>query len=172
MKRLFNIIWFQLFWFACVLGGNEWAVISLVVYFAMHACVLGWHSNEVKLVLLFGLLGVAIDGMLILNGVIVLPYEEYALVPPIWLICLWCGVATLFANSLVWLQGRYFTALLLGMVFPPISYFVGAEMTEQVELAMPLLTSVFWLSLCWGLLLPLGAYLSGGATERLNKGVE
>ena len=73
MNILLNAVFFQLLWFACIFGGDDWALAAVVVYFVVHHYVLVRQSNEWWLILLFVGLGVLVDGALILDGWLVMP---------------------------------------------------------------------------------------------------
>ena len=52
---------------------------------------------------------------------------------PVWILALWCAFASTLNVSLVWLQGRYLMAILLGAIAGPIAY-LGAERIGAVTL--------------------------------------
>ena len=79
--------------------------------------------------------------------------------PPIWLLCLWVSVATLFAHSLSFLRSRYLLGALMGAIGPTLSYFAGAKLSG-ISLAEPIGQTLLIVAIIWSLVIPLGIWLS------------
>ncbi|MBJ7538018.1 DUF2878 domain-containing protein [Marinomonas transparens] len=161
MKRLINAVLFQVVWFACLLGGNVWALVATAAYLAIHRHYFMKSPREWRLLAVFVLLGVMVDGALFEFGVFSAEKSMFWVhgLPPIWLLCLWLSVATLFPHSLVFLRSRYWLSAGVGMVGPTLSYYAGAKMTG-IMLAEPTWLSLVIVAFLWALILPLGLYLS------------
>lgn len=162
MKPLIQAVLFQGTWFACVLGGNVFALFVTLLYLFLHDRYFMNKRKEWRLMLLFLLLGVIVDGTFFYLDVFSVPSGTQWIenLPPIWLLCLWVCVATLFAHSLSFLQGRYWLSAGLGLVGPVFSYAAGAKMAGIV-LASPYWLSLIYVGMAWSLILLLGVYLCG-----------
>ncbi|BFM50443.1 hypothetical protein THO17_26060 [Marinomonas sp. THO17] len=111
--------------------------------------------------MLFLALGLLVDGSLFRWSVFTSETDVWTVqgIPPLWLLCLWISVATLFAHSLVFLQQRYWLAAVFGLVGPTMSYFAGANMAG-VSLAQPVWQSLLLVAFIWAMILPLGVWLT------------
>lgn len=131
MKTILNAVSFQLLWFACVFGGDDWALAAVVIYFVVHHYVFVQQSNEWWLIILFVALGVLIDGALIFGGWLMMPPSIWTFpVPPPWLLGLWAGVGSLFFHCLHWGQQRPWLLSFLAALSVPFSYLMGARFAE------------------------------------------
>ena len=160
MKPLMNAILFQVVWFVCLLAGNAWALVATLAYLFLHDRYFMHSRREWRLLFSFLALGVVIDGTLFQIGVFssnVTLFGQTAL-PPIWLLCLWVCVGTLFAHSLAFLRSRYVLSAVMGVVGPTMSYFAGANLAG-ISLAEPVILTLFIVAIIWSLVLPLGAWL-------------
>lgn len=157
MKSLFNAISFQMLWFACVLGTEEWSVVALVIYFVLHYCFFVTQAQEWWLILLFVGLGVVIDGALILGGWLVMPPSIWPLPTPPWLLGLWAGVGSLFFHCLSWGQTYPWRLSLLAAVSVPISYAVGADFA-QVSFGESRIATMALIALIWFFVMQIGVF--------------
>lgn len=160
MKPLMNAILFQTVWFICLLAGNAWALVATLVYLFLHDRYFMQTRREWRLLFTFLALGVVIDGTLFQIGVFsssVTLFGQTKL-PPIWLLCLWVCVGTLFAHSLAFLRSRYVLSALMGGVGPTMSYFAGANLAG-ISLLEPIFLTLFIVAIIWSLVLPLGVWL-------------
>ncbi|WP_233407739.1 DUF2878 domain-containing protein [Marinomonas spartinae] len=160
MKTLLQAILFQATWFACVLGGSVYGGLATLLYLFLHDHYFLKKRKEWQLMLLFFTLGVIVDGLFFHFHVFLSAHKEteLAVLPPLWLLCLWICVATLFAHSLSFLQGRYWLSAGLGFVGPVLSYLTGSNMSD-IELAKPLWITLVSIGAVWSLILPLGVFL-------------
>ncbi|RBP79466.1 DUF2878 domain-containing protein [Marinomonas rhizomae] len=160
MKPLMNAILFQVVWFICLLAGSTWALVATLIYLILHDRYFMQTRKEWRLLFVFFALGLVIDGSLFQIGVFSTNAEELKgfNTPPVWLICLWVSVGTLFAHSLAFLRSRYLFSALLGAVGPTMSYFAGANLAG-IRLAEPLMLSLFIVALIWSMVLLLGVWL-------------
>ncbi|HET8790598.1 MAG TPA: DUF2878 domain-containing protein [Modicisalibacter sp.] len=161
-RTLFNLVAFQLGWFACVLGGSLTGGLVAGVIIVAHLVWLA-QPGEWRWLVGFALLGLAIDGSLALAGGFI--FAEPAWLPlPLWLWVLWPLFATLLKHSLAWLWNHRWLAVLGGAISGPLSYFGGAQLSN-VELAPWLLPveALVWALLCWWLSQRLGGTEAGPA---------
>lgn len=160
MKRFGNAILFQIVWFICVLAGSVWGLVATGCYLLIHDRYFMHSRKEWRLLVLFLGLGVLIDGTLFQLGLFSMFGEPAngGVLPPIWLLCLWVSVGTLFAHSLSMLRSRYLLIALMGMVGPPLSYIAGAKLSG-ITLADPMLMTLSVVAIIWALILPLGMWL-------------
>ena len=161
MKRLLNAGLFQAVWFVCLLAGNMWALFATALYLFIHDRYFMHTRKEWRLLLSFAVLGIFIDGALFHFGVF---SSEGNLLnnifgPPIWLICLWVSVGTLFVHSLAFLRSCYLLCAVMGATAPTMSYFAGAKLAD-ITLAEPMWMSLFIVAIVWAIVLPLGFWLS------------
>ncbi|MCB5162551.1 DUF2878 domain-containing protein [Marinomonas algarum] len=161
MMRLANAILFQLVWFICLLFGSAWALAATAVYLFLHDRYFMRTRREWRLVCVFLCLGFIIDGVFFQLGLFSIANADPDAfkLPPIWLLCLWVSVATMFAHSLDFLRSRYVLGAVMGMIGPPMSYFAGAKLAG-ITLAEPTILSLFAVGAMWMLVLPIGIRLS------------
>lgn len=158
MKSLLNAILFQLLWFACVLGGDNWAVAAIVVYLVIHHFALVEFTSEWWLIALFVVLGVVIDGALIFDGWLVMPSSLWTFpIPPPWLLGLWAGVGSLFFHCLSWGLQRPWLLSIVAAIFAPLSYFLGADLAN-VSFTRSALSTWALMSFIWFWLMQVGVF--------------
>lgn len=154
---IFNLVSFQLLWWACVLSaGTGWETYLLcliIVFTLVHLqWVEGWQQ---ALPLLF----TAITGCIFDQWVYVMGWVDFANQPadvsyiPSWMIGLWLAFACTLNVSMRWLQHHLTLAALLGAIFGPLAY-LGAEKFGAVLLPNPTL-NLAWIALEWAIVLPL-----------------
>lgn len=160
MKSLMNAILFQAVWFICLLAGSVWGLVATVVFLLLHDRYFMGSKREWRLLASFLLLGAVIDGTLFQLGIFKVATNEMPglNLPPVWLLCLWVSVGTLFAHSLKFLRSRYLFSALLGAIGPTMSYFAGANLAG-IRLAEPTLLSLIFVAIIWSMVLPLGVWL-------------
>ena len=129
-RTLFNIILFQVGWFACVLSGatqRPWigALIATFIV-AIHLLRAPVAEAEFKLVLIAVGIGAVWDSMLVWLDW--LQYSSGILIPntaPYWIVLMWGLFATILNVSLRWLRGRWLIAALAGSIGGPLAYYGG-----------------------------------------------
>ncbi|GGN36482.1 MULTISPECIES: DUF2878 domain-containing protein [Marinomonas] len=161
MKSLLNAILFQAVWFICLLAGDLWALVVTASYLFLHDRYFMRTRREWRLFLAFLTLGVIVDGTLFHVGVFSFSADNLDTIslPPVWLLCLWVSVATLFAHSLSFLRSRYLLGALMGAIGPTLSYFAGAKLSG-ISLAEPIGQTLLIVAIIWSLVIPLGIWLS------------
>lgn len=155
-SKIYNALLFNIAWLLCVKFGDAVAVITCIVVLVLHFRFITTNSKESLMLIQVLVLGVFVDGLLIATGVLIddagsLTLQLFA---PIWMMALWLLFATTLNHCFVWLQSRLLTASLLGAVAGPLSYWVGTNLSS-LNLAMPLIQSLFIVGLIWALVFPL-----------------
>lgn len=159
MKRsLINFIAFQLGWFACVLSaakGMPWVgVLFAALVISLHLYLAERPGQEFRLILLALFMGLVVDSLLVNSG-----WLQYAGGPtiagfaPYWILAMWALFATTLNISMSWLKGWPTPAVLLGMVFGPLSYMAGQRLgaLEFINFYPAIAT----LMVVWALAMPL-----------------
>jgi hypothetical protein len=96
-------------------------------------------------------IGIVVDTALSLAGVLIFPEQQF--IPP-WLITLWAAFAATIAHSLQFLSRSTILQVLVGFIFPPLSYLGGASLSA-VELGYSQVMTFLILALIWSSLLVL-----------------
>ena len=159
-RTLFNLVAFQLGWFACVVAGSLIGGLIAAAIVVVHLLWLA-RPGEWRWLVGFAALGLFIDGGLALAGGFT--FSEPSWLPlPLWLWALWPLFATLVMHSLNWLWAHRWLAMLGGAIGGPLSYFGGARLSG-VELAPWLLPleALIWGALCVWLSRRLGGSRTG-----------
>jgi hypothetical protein len=154
---LINIVAFKIAWLSSVLGGAYGLPLlgpaAVVVAVMIHLHRVSDPSRELRLILITGVLGVAVDSIMISAGWLIYPTGTVITgLSPLWILGMWMLFATTFNISFRWMQSRIALAGVMGAVFGPLSYYSGAKLgavsfgdTSSAMLA---------LGVSWGLLLP------------------
>jgi len=153
----FNVVLFQLGWFACVLGAaNDLPALGPIVVLG----VVAWHllsskqpGAEFALVVAAVVIGALFETLLVWGG-----WTRFengvpaAGLPALWMIAMWPLFATTLNVSLRWMRGRPVLAALFGLIGGPLAYFGGAQL-GALELAT-LSVALTVIGLGWALLTP------------------
>ncbi|MBD1401822.1 DUF2878 domain-containing protein [Pelovirga terrestris] len=156
MNPLLNIAIYQLIWFVAVLGGESLVWVAMVLIL-LHFGLTPTPKTDLVLVVLVLFIGVLIDGTLRLSGFFIFAEDRFPI--PLWLGCLWMGLATVFNHSLGWLKNRLWLAALLGAIGGPAAYIAGGRL-GAAEFSVSLPWSIAVLAIIWGLLVPGLVWLS------------
>ena len=161
--KILEFLGFQAVWFSCVLGaarGLPWLgpVVGLV-FLGLRALACRPAGPWLGLVLLSGAIGYVLDSLLVLSGALTFPPRTALGAPStLWMVMLWMAFAATLRGSFAWIQGRYGTAVVLGLVFGPLSYFAG-ERFGAVEFSRGPLFALIGVGLVWGAAMPLLVWL-------------
>lgn len=146
MFNAYNIVAYQVAWFACVLGaasGVSWlgTLAALAVAF-VHLALVRDSRAEARLMIAVALIGLLLDTALIQGGVI--RFETGNVVeglPPHFMVALWIAFATTLNYSLRWLIAKPVVATLAGAVGGPLAYYAGMKLgalqIKSAPLALP-----------------------------------
>ena len=173
MKKLFNILGFQLCWWACVLGVKyDLAYIGpliMLLFIVLHLKYVSNNFNEEIVLLTFGLVsGLLVDGFFKFTGTIeYLGGFENILIAPIWILAMWAGFCMTIRHSLGWLNKNLILQFILGFIFGPLSYIAGKKM--GVLLFETSIQNLFIIGILWGLSVPLLFYISAKINKNSNR---
>ena len=133
MAKFWNFVFFQLGWFACIIGAANhqvlWPVIGTLIYLAIHICYSDYPKLELKLMLKALIFGVSTDSLIANLGF--LHFQDAWPSPylsPFWMWTLWALVASTMNSSLAWLRGKPLLGAVLGALAGPLSYEAGIRM--------------------------------------------
>jgi len=158
MRRVLNFAMFYGGWFACVLGaarGDPWlGPATVAVLLLVHFWLAPDWAPEVRLVLVIGLFGFALDTLQASAGLYSFTRASVApwLCPP-WMVAVWMVFGSTLNASMAWLSGRYGVAAVLGALSGPVSYAAGARL-GAIELSTSAVASLVGISLVWTLAMP------------------
>ena len=155
MKALASAAAFQLVWYLCVVGGDFIAMVTTGVYLLLHRHFFMNAPKEWYLVGVFLLAGIVFDGLLIGQGFLRFSDSDvtsYWELPPLWLLCLWVSVGTLFSHALKWARTKPLVLIGASFIGPPLSYLIGAEFAGAA-LAEPLAVSLALIGVIWAVVL-------------------
>lgn len=160
MKRLANLLSFQLVWMATVAGaahGLWWAGPLAVALFAAWQLPLSSVPHaDLKLMGIAAVAGFVIDSALVLSGLLsfhtAVPWDFAA---PVWIVALWVSFALTLNHSMESLKRRPLLAMLLGLVGGPLAYWAAARVWAAVDLNGGTLLALAVIGLVWALLTPL-----------------
>ena len=166
MKKIFNILGFQICWWICVLfSTTNYSYIGAIVmslYIMIHLLYISDHyKKEFKLILITGFIGTIFDSLFI--GFNIFSYSStFSVIPlivPLWITAMWAGFATTLNHSLYWINKNYYIAFLMGFIFGPISYLTG-ESFKAIQFNMETVNSLAILAFSWGIAIPLVVYIN------------
>ncbi|WP_051219606.1 DUF2878 domain-containing protein [Oceanobacter kriegii] len=147
-QLILNIAMFQLVWFACILGGNLWALAVTPLLVLWHRTLL--QPGEWQLITAYLLAGAVLDTLLIGSGQLQLANHQGPLLP-YWLWLLWGAFATTLLHSLHWLVLRRNALIVAGGLLAPLSYYTGAQLQQATLTTLGLLV----IGLQWAMLMAL-----------------
>ena len=157
MRKLINVIAFQIGWFAAVLGaahGMPWlGVVVVLLTLALHLALSPYWRPEFFLAVAAAIMGFLFDTALVSAGVF---SPVFYLLPspfsPLWMVMLWVNFATTLNVSLGGLRGKYTLEAILGATGGPIAYYSGAKLGAMT--AIPAATELMILGLAWAAAVP------------------
>ena len=160
MKTLINVLGFKISWWACVLGatsGTEYlGPIAMAIFLAFHFNFNVSNNSEMKLILIFAVLGTLIDTSMAYTNLIgyVGSYSEDIIIAPLWITAMWCGFAAMVNHSLAWLKDKWSSAFLFGFIGGPLAY-IGGEKIGAIYFNGELIQVSFMLAIVWGGSIPM-----------------
>lgn len=157
MNIAINIIAFKIGWASTIFGaagGMPWlgpVVVFVAILIHLHRAA--YPAEEVRLLLLAGLIGGCWDSIMVAAGW--LSYANGQILPgtaPVWIVGMWVLFATTLNLSFRWLRSKLALAALLGAIFGPLSYYIGATLgaVELVQFS----TAMIALAVAWAILMP------------------
>ena len=160
MKNIFNIIGFQVSWWGCVLGVKSGMTylgpFLMLCFLTVHIVRFLDNYSEIKLIILFGLIGTMIDTSMAYSGILTYngKYTPSTLFAPLWITSMWCGFSATINHSLQWLRHRYFASVLLGVVFGPLAYLAGVKF-GAIEFDAAAIIALLIIAIFYGLTIPI-----------------
>ncbi|WP_426416225.1 DUF2878 domain-containing protein [Aestuariirhabdus sp. LZHN29] len=148
-KIILNAALFQAGWFACVLGGDLWALAALAAVWLLHYLFVSREPREWCMIFAFAAAGISIDSLLFHAGTLLRSDNSTAI--PLWLMALWGIFPTTVHHCLGWLRERRGVTLLCGAIAVPLSYYGGAQLSQQIVFAEPVWQSLLLLGMIWAL---------------------
>jgi hypothetical protein len=131
MPNLLNFVLFQLNWAACIysasVNSNVIALVSTLMFVAVHLSFYSWRRSDIKLIMLGLSIGLLLDTLWSLSGVMSYQAHSFAPLAPVWILCLWVNFMLTINHSLLWLNDKIWLASLLAAVGGPLSYFAGLK---------------------------------------------
>jgi len=172
MAKFWNFFFFQVGWFACVLGATHqqvfWAVSGTLAYIAFQI----WRSpeprREISLLAKVLIYGIVTDTLIMYLGLVDFgnswpsPYLS-----PLWMWALWLLVGSTLNQSLSWLRGRPILGAFLGGICGPMSYEAGIRMGAGAWGAGGQFMGFILVGLVWAIALPLFYYWDRTPIERV-----
>lgn len=146
---ILNFIFFQIIWFGCIVLGNVFIPVALVLIL-IHFNHADSTEHDMHIMLLAGGIGFALDSALMHLGV--MRFESGLIsdffIPP-WLIMLWVAFAMTLNHSLYYFQEKPLFAFIGGAVSGPLSYLAG-ERFGAVQFGYDTLTTAIIFACLWG----------------------
>lgn len=146
---LFNLVGFNLIWFALIYWGN--IVIPAAVSFLAIHIYLNRNTATTEILLIFSVasFGILVDSILQYFSVFVFTEQSHL---PFWLIMLWLCFATTITQSLAVLNKSKIFQGVVGLFIAPLSYIAG-EKLNAVEFGMSMFETYILLSCIWCVLM-------------------
>ena len=162
--KIFNALAFNLIWFGCILYGNVFVPVVILLIITHLVLVNTWRE-ELKLILLVSAIGISVDSFLVNINFFIFPQSNVII--PIWLIAIWCAFAATINHSLAFLKNYGWAQFVSGAIAAPLSYLGGVKL-NAVNLGFSLPLSLMVLSATWLVLMPTFIYLSKRPDLRLS----
>jgi hypothetical protein len=163
MSKLWNFLFFQAGWFACVLGAAHhqvfWAVTGSLAYIAFHIWRAQRPKQEFGLISKVLLYGVVTDTLIMYLGVI--DFRDAwpsPVLSPAWMWALWLLVASTLTGSMSWLRGKPVLASFLGAICGPLSYEAGVRLGAANWGSGGQILGFCLIALVWAVAMPLFFY--------------
>jgi len=156
--RFLNFVFYQMGWFACVLGvawNLQWLGVTIALgLVGTHLCLATDRAVQIKLALAAATVGLLIDAAQLRAGVFTFPQGVVIDgVPPPFMVVLWVQFVTTFRYSCSWLSKRYRLAASFGIIGAPLAFFAG-ERLGAIEILSPRLVHFGVLGMLWSLAVP------------------
>ena len=164
MSRALNFIFYQVGWFACVLG-LAWdfqraGILIAVTLVGIHVGLASDRWVQIRLCLTAMLLGLVVDSLQLAAGVFTFPQGQLVRwLPPPCFPVLWLQFATTLCYCMRWLSGRYVLAAFFGLLLAPMAFFAG-ERFGAIEFPAPRLLHFAMLGFVWSAVVPLLVFVA------------
>ena len=146
-----NLVWYQAIWFIAVLGG-ELTVPVLCLMLLLHIIWVPNRAHELWFMAICAGIGVTIDSLVTLVGIMQFADNAGLLPIPLWLVCIWLAFAGTLRHSMNLMMAHPSFAIVLGAIFAPLTYIAG-ERLGAVAFTYPIPHTAFVLAMCWACLM-------------------
>lgn len=165
--KWFNLIGYQVVWFALVIGAAHgapgWALVAGAAFVIAQVALSHQVASECRLLGMALLFGLVIDGVPAMLG-----WWRYASPTPagppggapVWILMLWLSFATTLNRSLSFVRNHVGWAALLGAIGAPLAYLGAARGWGAVLLPQPAYGAMAWLAATWACALPVLARMA------------
>jgi len=154
LRFILNTVFFQALWFACVLGAGayemHWLAFSALIPLAALTWTSPVRSVDGLLAILAVLVGLVIDNLWVLLGILSYPHTAFA---PFWIGLLWLGLGMSINHGLRFFRDLNWIGAMIVGVFAPITYMAGERFgaVEIVNLPMTACIAIAWFGTFYGL---------------------
>ncbi len=168
MAFLFNLVGYQLVWFALMRSVQSglaiWGMLAAAVFVAITLAGSRWRGTDLRLLLITTIVGMCFDGAFAASGLLHYTAASPTFPPggaPAWILALWATFSTTLTRSLGSLRGRPWLAASLGASFGPLAYWSAGRGFSALAWPPAHSALVFaLLSLGWALVLAVLATLA------------
>lgn len=173
-KDIFNLLLFQMVWFATVLGAAKGTLVfglaGLGVFLLAHYYLAVNPWSDLKLAGIAVVMGLLIETYLLRIGLLEYVQIGYSMpIAPLWILILWVGFALTLNGCLRWLHGRYLLAAILGALGAPASYFGGIKLgAATTDVSLVIVLGV--VAAIYAVITPLLLMLAGRLTRAAQPG--
>ena len=142
----------------------------MLIFLMVHVIRFIGNSSEIKLIILFGILGTLIDTGMAYFGILRYQGTYFAdtIMAPLWITAMWCGFSATINHSLSWLRNRYISSAVLGLIFGPLSYIAGAKFGAIEYDTAPIIALII-ISIVYGIATPLMYFVNEKLLPHVNK---
>ncbi len=166
-----NITSFYLGWFTCLFGAVyniPWlGMLVMAALLTLHLFLTANRTQELRFILVTGLLGTGLDSLLMLGGLYTFTNHTLSWLCPIWMTALWMGFASTLNHSMRRLRGHYGLACLFGAVGGPLSYYAGTRL-GALSFVPTTRTTLMVLAVVWSLVVPGLLWLAHAMLSQVN----
>ncbi len=161
---IFNFTGLQVTWAACAYGATHalplLGVYVGLAYIVAHFIFSKLRIRDLKIMLIVGLLGIAIDSIFTQFNLLSFPeFTNQHLPIPAWLIVLWFVFALMVPYSLYWLRKNLKIASIAGALGGSLSYLLG-HILGALHFAEPIWITFMFYFIEWGLFFPLALLIT------------
>jgi hypothetical protein len=154
-----NFLLFQTVWLVTVIAASRdltWPGIAAVGFFLVaHAALSESARGDYLLCAMLVAVGIVVEAIFGGSGLIV-HRDAFGggLLPPVWMLVLWCNLALVLNNSVAWVQGKHLLAALFGGVGGALSYLGGIAL-GAAEFGTSTPSALMIVGATWAVLTPL-----------------
>lgn len=146
---LFNALGFNAIWFGCILYGNSFIPIALVLL-VVHLYTVKNCKKELITISVTSFIGVFVDSLLTYHHVFSFstPLIFGHIGIPLWLIAIWLGFSATINHSIKYVKGSLPIQIIIGGFVFPLSYLSGFKL-NAVALGYSSVITFITVSIVW-----------------------